>query len=722
MRYRSHTGQDPVIGVAFATNQQSLFCIISNWSFPAGKYSFEFPGMKLENTNFLNVTMFPFVSAVSVSVFDLEPKPFSIFGNGFRSGSIQNVSFVPLAGSGNYSCSLSFISSTQYRCGSPPSTLTAGQYILIVDLQESEFLSEVNLGQFNVEVINYPPFVELPSVYVVDENSLAQFSATFGVVSPGRVIENQQSLTVSSKLNGSFGIVFSQSPHIHIDPSSFRLLLNFSTAKQSQVGNFTVIIRIADNGGAANGGLDFSEYILNVRVIAAPRSPFIVTPLNFQYNPRTSSVSNLITTAFGFSLGRQLPYAVIPVVTYSISSCSNVAIFDDQPQFAPSDSSALSNFNRVIRVDVTEHSAHVVTLQFSLALYASGSTSCNMSVIDSTGNSSLFLISFSIPYANRPPALIVPQDGYSFLQRSWYRVFVDLFPLTNVPQQIENAVVSVVNAAFTGLVGVLNSNLVRFGHNHIDFYFNSSEGKSVLGALSLSVYLKTNGPTTSMGSNNATFSIVLNILKQNFPPVIALNSIGLYNPTITVVSTGLEHVLPNVITLVSIGDSDEPSQSLASCNIAGMMDTLGLLDGVVFAGSTGSVTLRPKAHRQGTIFFTVSCKDNGGTLNGGQDESNSIGISITVLLKNSPPEFLPLPTQVSFSEWSFEFQKIEGQAFVYGQSLLSNDFVPSLSSSISLTQVSIGDNPLYGSVSAFQQTLGISSEQLSQIPLNIDDW
>ena len=76
----------------------------------------------------------------------------------------------------------------------------------------------------------------------------------------------------------------------------------------------------------------------------------------------------------------------------------------------------------------------------------------------------------------------------------------------------------------------------------------------------------------------------------------------------------------------------------------------------------------------------------------------------------------------SFSEWSFEFQKIEGQAFVYGQSLLSNDFVPSLSSSISLTQVSIGDNPLYGSVFAFQQSLGISSEQLSQIPLNIDDW
>jgi len=116
------------------------------------------------------------------------------------------------------------------------------------------------------------------------------------------------------------------------------------------------------------------EFSLIVRVIAAPRSPFIVTKLNFEYSPRTSSISNSITTAFGFSLGRQLPFADNPFVTYSLSSCSNVAIFEDEPKFVHSSSGALSDMNHTIRLFVTQHSSFVVNFRFSLALYASGFT------------------------------------------------------------------------------------------------------------------------------------------------------------------------------------------------------------------------------------------------------------------------------------------------------------------------------------------------------------
>jgi predicted membrane protein len=59
---------------------------------------------------------------------------------------------------------------------------------------------------------------------------------------------------------------------------------------------------------------------------------------------------------------------------------------------------------------------------------------------------------------------------------------------------------------------------------------------------------------------------------------------------------------------------------------------------------------------------------------------------------------------------------------VFGQPLLSNDFVPSNPSAVSLTEVSIGNQTLYGSVAIFQETFQISSEQLSQVPFNIDDW
>jgi hypothetical protein len=440
-----------------------------------------------------------------------------------------------------------------------------------------------------------------------------------------------------------------------------------------------------------------------------------VTPLDFEYSPRTSNISNSITTAFGFSLGRQLPFADGPFVTYSLSSCSNVAIFEDEPKFVYSSSGTLSDMNHTIRLFVTEHSSSVVNLQFSLALYASGSTSCNLSVVDNTGNSSLFRVTFSIPYANRPPALIFPENGYSFIQRSFYRVSVNLFPSLNQLQQLENVVV-------TGPNGAFNSNLVRFGRDHLDFHFNHSDGRAIFGILHLSIYLQTNFPSTSFGSNNVSVSVTFNISRQNSPPLIALNSSHLYNPVITVVSTGLTQDFFNVISLVSIGDS-ESNQSLVSCNVSDVIDGQGLLVGTPFVSVFGSVTLHPRAQVQGSILFNVTCKDNGGIENEGLDTSNSLVIAIDVVLRNSPPVFENLQNQVSFSQWNFEFGYVDGQsrkAFVFGQPLISDDVVPRNPLSISLNQVSMVDS--VHMLPDFQQSFDVSSLELSKLPFRIDDW
>jgi hypothetical protein len=710
------SGGITVAGVAFSPNERSVMCTIGNWSYLAGDYSFEFPGMIVVGN--LLVTVFPFVSGVSVSVFDVEPFPFKIFGSGFLISSTQTVTFVSVGTSGNYSSSLTYLSSSEYRCASPPSSVASGTYSLIITLQQSGFELQVNLGQFPVQLINRPPHAVLPSTYVVDENSLGEFSAIFSVVSPGRSIENSQSLNVTSQLYQSFGIVFSQPPVFELETPNLQLILRFRSQKQFHVGNFTINIRISDNGGTLNGGVNMTDYSLDVRVIAAPRSPFIVTQLNFEYIPRTSIVSNMIDIALGVSLGRQLPYSQNPFVTYSLSSCSNSLIFQNAPEFSQTASSVLSNANRMAQYYVTDNSTSVVNLHFSLALYASGSSSCNLSIVDNTGNSSLYQISLFIPYANRPPALN-NSEPITFIQRNYYRLSVDLFPSTNVPQQLENVVVTVLN-------GELNSNLVRFGSNYIDFYFNESGGKTVVGSLPLSIFLKTNGPSTGIGSNSATLSVTFTILRQNFPPVIAYNSIAAYSPRITIVSTGLQQVVPNVIVPLSIGD-DDTSQTLADCSIAGLISTQGLLDGVPSVSSSGSVTLKPRANLKGQIFFNVSCRDDGGTSNGGHDNSNSVSVDISVVLKNTPPMFLDLPSQVTFPEWTFRFGNFDDsasrRAFVLGQSPLSDDFVPSNPSSTPLSQVPIGSNPhIWAAIPPFQQSFSISHDQLSQIPFAVDDW
>jgi len=245
------------VGVAYSPNQHSLLCTISNWSLPAGVYSFQFPG--LMHTKNLTVTMFPSYPDFLSLLLTSNHSHLKFLVAAFVVGSIRNVSFVSLTSSVNHSCSLSFMSSTAYRCAFSDAHLAPGPDLVTVYVQESEFEREFILGQYVVEMTNRPPVfisdgivVLPPSTYVLDENSLAQFSSTFSVVSPGRSYEMNQSMTAISHVSQTFGIQFIQSPFVYIDHVSSRLVMNFSTVKEFQVGNFTVIIRITDDGGFLN--------------------------------------------------------------------------------------------------------------------------------------------------------------------------------------------------------------------------------------------------------------------------------------------------------------------------------------------------------------------------------------------------------------------------------------------------------------------------------------
>jgi hypothetical protein len=101
----------------------------------AGDYYFEFPGMIVVGN--LLVTVFPFVSGVSVSVFDVEPElfPFNTFGIGFLFSSTQSVTYVAVGNSSDYLSSLTYLSSSEYGCSSPPSSVASVTCSLIITLQ-----------------------------------------------------------------------------------------------------------------------------------------------------------------------------------------------------------------------------------------------------------------------------------------------------------------------------------------------------------------------------------------------------------------------------------------------------------------------------------------------------------------------------------------------------------------------------------------------------------
>jgi len=179
-------------------------------------------------------------------------------------------------------------------------------------------------------------------------------------------------------------------------------------------------------------------------------------------------------------------------------------------------------------------------------------------------NSSIFRVTFSIPLRQPGHCFdIFPKMAILSFQRSFYRVSVNLFPSLNQPQQLENVVVTGPNRALIPTSFALVVIILIFTLNH-------SDGRAIFGILHLSIYLQTNFPSASFGSNNVSI-YALQYFTAKFSSAYRFELAHLYNPVITVVSTGLTQVFFNVISLVSIGDS-ESSQSLVSCNVSDVID------------------------------------------------------------------------------------------------------------------------------------------------------
>ncbi|NOZ36334.1 MAG: hypothetical protein GXO80_13680, partial [Chlorobi bacterium] len=135
----------------------------------------------------------------------------------------------------------------------------------------------------------------------------------------------------------------------------------------------------------------------------------------------------------------------------------------------------------------------------------------------------------------------------------------------------------------------------------------------------------------------------------------------------TVLEDAGAQTVNNWATAISAGPANEAGQTLTfyvSNNNNALFSVQPNVDEV-----TGDLTYTPAANQNGSATVTVYLTDDGGILNGGDDQSPSINFTITVTAVNDPPTgadntvTLYENSNLTFATGHFGYADVEGDAF-----------------------------------------------------------
>lgn len=151
------------------------------------------------------------------------------------------------------------------------------------------------------------------------------------------------------------------------------------------------------------------------------------------------------------------------------------------------------------------------------------------------------------------------------------------------------------------------------------------------GAATVTVTLADNGGTANGGLNSTTaITFTLTVNAVNDAPSFTAG------PNQTVNEDSGARTVTGWATNISRGPSNEASQTVA---FVVTNDNNALFSGQPAVGSSGTLSFTPAANRFGTATVSVRAQDNGGTANGGVDQSPVQTFTITVSPVNDAPSF-----------------------------------------------------------------------------------
>ncbi|MBF0449643.1 MAG: tandem-95 repeat protein [Candidatus Magnetomorum sp.] len=170
-----------------------------------------------------------------------------------------------------------------------------------------------------------------------------------------------------------------------------------------------------------------------------------------------------------------------------------------------------------------------------------------------------------------------------------------------------------------------------------NLYFKPA--KDVSGSTTVTVYLKDSGGKENGGFDTSKDSqtFMINIFSVNDRPTFIMDE------WVSIIENAGAQAIVNWVQKISPGAANEAGQTLT---FQTQNNHPALFEKAPYISSDGTLTFTAKKDTQGTATVSVKLMDNGGTANGGNDQSYVKNFVISVASVNHPPTFTKGPDQL----------------------------------------------------------------------------
>ncbi|WP_254512716.1 beta strand repeat-containing protein [Anatilimnocola floriformis] len=465
-----------------------------------------------------------------------------------------------------------------------------------------------------VNPVNDPPTISVLGNQTVGFNAPAQTVNGFASVVSVGPNESGQTVTYNVTVNTNAGL-FSSAPTI--DAAG---VLRYTPASGQQ-GTASITVVGVDNGGTANGGNATSAPVTFTITVNAPlvNSPPTISPISAV---TINEDAGLQTVNFsGVSYGGDVPAQAIAI---SVSSSN--------PTLIPTPN-----------VNYTSPNA-TGSLSFTPAANLSGTSTITVTVRDSgidliPGNAddgsvtTTFLV--TVNAVNDLPSFVVgvnqtvnedagPQTVAGFATS------ISAGPADEIGQALTFNIATNSNPSLFAVAPAIAA----------DGTLTYTPAANANGSATITVTLSDNGGGTNTTAPQ-TFTITVNPVNDAPSFTVGANQ--------TVFDNAALQTISNWATAISAGPTNEAGQ-LVTFSVTANSNS-GLFAVQPSVASNGTLTFRPAAGFTGTATITLVAQDNGGTANGGVNQSAPQSFTITVnpAPVNQPPTLNPI-TSISVNQ------------------------------------------------------------------------
>jgi hypothetical protein len=413
---------------------------------------------------------------------------------------------------------------------------------------------------------------------------------------------NESAQTVSFEItNNSNTALFSTQPAV--SPSG---TLTYTPADDA-FGSATITLRIKDNGGTANGGIDASStQTFQINVTGVNDAPSF-TKGDDQTVNEDAGAQSVTNWATAISAG---PNESGQTVSFEITNNTNTALFSSQPAVSASG-----------------------TLTYTPADDAFGEATITLRIKDDGGTANGGVD--QSPTQSFKITVNPVNDAPTFDIQGNQTVLEDAGAQT-VPAFASNMSVGPANESAQSLTGFTVTNddntlfSVQPAVNLATGNLTYTPDANAFGTTTVTVRLSDNGGTANGGVNFSEKTFTITIKPVNDAPSFTKGN----NQTVNE-DAGAQTVA-NWATAISAGPANESGQ-IVSFLVSNNNNALFSTQPAVSNG--GTLTYTPAANANGSATVTVTAKDNGGTADGGVDTSSPQTFTITVNAVNDAPTF-----------------------------------------------------------------------------------